>query len=190
VKDHLGSIRLVVNSSTGVIDQRIDYDEFGQILADSSPGFQPFGFAGGLYDPDTKLVRFGARDYDFETGRWISKDPIFFRGQSANLYQYSMNDPVNFIDPSGLYTLGQFLNNARTGLLSGIAVGGTVGLVTGNLGTGFGAGLGTAIVVTIALTGRELVDEIFDSIRVETQSVQRHITHLDPALLQPKKSCP
>jgi len=30
--------------------------------------FQPFGFAGGLYDQHAKLTRFGERDYDAETG--------------------------------------------------------------------------------------------------------------------------
>ncbi|MDS4031603.1 MAG: hypothetical protein RKO66_16235 [Candidatus Contendobacter sp.] len=35
---------------------------------DTSPGFQPFGFAGGLYDKDTGLVRFGARDYGAADG--------------------------------------------------------------------------------------------------------------------------
>lgn len=63
LSDHLGSARLVVNTSTGAIAQRIDYDEFGNITSDTNPGFQPFGFAGGLYDPDTGLTRFGARDY-------------------------------------------------------------------------------------------------------------------------------
>ena len=47
--------------------QRLDYDPYGVVLTDTNPGFQPFGFAGGLYDPDTGLVRFGARDYDART---------------------------------------------------------------------------------------------------------------------------
>ena len=64
--------------------------------------WKPFGFAGGLYDSDTKLVRFGARDYDAETGRWTTKDPIRFKGDGTNLYAYVLNDPINFIDPSGL----------------------------------------------------------------------------------------
>ncbi len=100
--DHLGSPRLVVNSSTGAIVQRMDYDEFGNVLNDTNPGFQPFGFAGGLYDPDTKLVRFGARDYDPTLGRWTARDPILFAGGDTNLYGYVMNDPLNWIDPSGL----------------------------------------------------------------------------------------
>jgi RHS repeat-associated protein len=90
-----------VNFSDGSIAQKLDYDEFGNILSDSNPGFIPFSFAGGLYDQDTKLVRFGARDYDPENGRWTTKDPIGFVGGSSNLYGYVLNDPINFVDPDG-----------------------------------------------------------------------------------------
>ncbi len=101
VSDHLGSPRMVIDTATGIIEQQLEYDEFGNILADSNPGFQPFGFAGGLYDPDTQLVRFGARDYDPLIGRWTVRDPILFAGGSTNLYSYAKVDPVNFTDPSG-----------------------------------------------------------------------------------------
>ncbi|MEM6559773.1 MAG: DUF4215 domain-containing protein, partial [Myxococcota bacterium] len=46
--DQVGSVRMVVNVDTGAVAQVIDYDEFGRILSDSNPGFQPFGFSGGL----------------------------------------------------------------------------------------------------------------------------------------------
>ena len=69
IADHLGSIRLVIEAESGSIAQRIDYGPFGEVLYDSNPGFQPFGFAGGIYDRDTGLVRFGARDYDPEIGK-------------------------------------------------------------------------------------------------------------------------
>jgi len=48
-------------------------------------------------------VRFGARDYDPETGRWTAKDPIGFAGGSALLYEYCANDSINAADPSGLW---------------------------------------------------------------------------------------
>ncbi len=116
IADHLGSPRLVVDAVTGQIAQRLEYDEFGRIVPDTNPGFQPFGFAGGLYDPDTELVRFGARDYEAETGRWTAKDPIGFNRRlldglgadpitlsstEANLYLYIRNNPINFVDPTG-----------------------------------------------------------------------------------------
>ncbi len=104
VSDALGSTRLVVDAATGTIVQRLDYDEFGNVTNDTNPGFHPFGFAGGLYDRDTKLVRFGARDYDATIGRWTTKDPIRFDGGDSNLFGYMLADPVNGTDPSGKTT--------------------------------------------------------------------------------------
>ena len=66
----LGSVRLVINGETGDVVQELEYDAWGVVLTDTNPGFQPFGFAGGLYDPDAKLIRFGARDYDLQEGLW------------------------------------------------------------------------------------------------------------------------
>ena len=82
--------------------KEIKYDTFGQRLSDSNPNFEfPFRFAGGLWDEDTKLIRFGVRDYDPEVGRWTSKEPLGFKG-SRNFYVYAGNDGVNFVDLDGL----------------------------------------------------------------------------------------
>ena len=62
----------------------------------------PFGFAGGLHDRDTGLVRFGYRDYDPDIGRWTAKDPILFAGGDTDLFGYCLNDPINYVDPFGL----------------------------------------------------------------------------------------
>ncbi|MCG8425605.1 MAG: hypothetical protein MJE77_47605 [Proteobacteria bacterium] len=101
LSDHLGSPRLVVNVADGSITQGMDYDGWGNVLADTNPGFQPFGFAGGWYDRHTKLTRFGGRDYNAETGRWTAKDPMRFRSGDMNLFGYVAGDSINFIDPGG-----------------------------------------------------------------------------------------
>ncbi|MCL2449659.1 MAG: RHS repeat-associated core domain-containing protein, partial [Polyangiaceae bacterium] len=105
ISDHLGSVRLVVDAASGAAAEQIDYDEWGRVTVDTSPGFQPFGFAGGLYDKDAGLVRFGARDYDASVGRWTSKDPIRFDGAQINLYAYVGNDPVDLSDPEGAFSV-------------------------------------------------------------------------------------
>lgn len=100
ILDHLGSPRYIVNAADGSIAQEMDYDAWGRVIKDTAQGFQPFGFAGGLYDPETGLVRFGVRDYDAETGRWTVKDLIgFYRG--TNMFAYVRDDPINRNDPSG-----------------------------------------------------------------------------------------
>jgi RHS repeat-associated protein len=101
IKDQVGTIELVTDASTGEIVQRLEHDEFGRVLSDSNPGLQPFGFAGGLYDAETGLVRFGARDYDPSIGRWTSDDSIRFK-DGVNQYAYVEGDPINHIDPLGL----------------------------------------------------------------------------------------
>ncbi len=135
LSDHLGSPRLVVNSANGGVVEQIDYDEFGNVTTDTSPGLTPFGFAGGLYDKDTGLVRFGARDYDASVGRWTSKDPIRFGG-GMNLYGYVGNDPVNRRDPRG--------HDAGSLMLPTIVITGgpTVCGVVGGLGAAANAGAG------------------------------------------------
>jgi RHS repeat-associated protein len=106
VSDERGSPRLIVNSETGEIAEELDYDSYGRITKDTNPGFQPFGFAGGLYDSDTGLTRFSAREYDAETGRFTTQDPLDFSGGDTNLYAYAAGDPVNSTDPDGLSIWG------------------------------------------------------------------------------------
>jgi len=94
LKDERGSIRAVVDVFTGVVAQALEYDPwksltrddpFGKVTSDTNPGFQPFGFAGGLYDADTGLVHFGAREYDAETGSFTRADPSGFAGERTGM---------------------------------------------------------------------------------------------------------
>ncbi len=99
--DHLGSPRFVIDAQTGELAQELQYDAWGNVIYDSNPGFQPFGFAGGIYDTQTKLIRFGARDYDPQVGRWTAKDPAGLALSWFNMFSYSDTDPLNFSDPTG-----------------------------------------------------------------------------------------
>ena len=100
--DQIGSPRIVVDVSSGSVVERIDYDERGNTLNDMNAGFIPFGFAGGIVDRDTGLIRFGARDYDPTIGRWLTKEPLGFDG-AANFYEYANGDPINFVDVDGRF---------------------------------------------------------------------------------------
>ena len=113
--DQAGTLRAVADASGNVVKQ-LEYDTFGNVINDTAPGFAvPFGFAGGLYDPDTGFVRFGYRDYDPDTGRWAAKDPIFFNGGDTDLYGYVQDDPVNSIDPYGLWRVSFSFGIGGTG---------------------------------------------------------------------------
>jgi RHS repeat-associated protein len=99
--DQVGTPK-VVGDATGNIIKTLDYDSYGVLIADSNPGFDlPIGFAGGISDLVTGLIRFGARDYDPAIGRWTAKDPILFTGGDSNLYRYVFNNPVSYVDRKG-----------------------------------------------------------------------------------------
>lgn len=113
--DHLGTVRVVLDAAGAVI-KRLDYTSWGVQTADSNPGWAlPFGYAGGLTDPATGLVRFGFRDYEPAAGRWVSRDPALYEGGQNNLYAYVGNQPVAYNDPSGLYGLQGSLCGAICG---------------------------------------------------------------------------
>lgn len=97
----------VVCDAEGTPVKSMEYDSYGKLISDSNPLFRlAIGYAGGISDPDTKLVHFGMRDYDPDAGRWTARDPIFFDGHQGNLYVYVGNNPVNLRDPSGLFCIG------------------------------------------------------------------------------------
>jgi RHS repeat-associated protein len=102
VGDHLGSPRHVVNvANASDVPFTASYASFGEVTG-TGLDWMPLGLAGGIYDFDTGLVRFGRRDLDVTTGRWIAKDPIRWGAGRTNLYEYVGNDPINGQDPTGL----------------------------------------------------------------------------------------
>jgi RHS repeat-associated protein len=137
--DHLGTPRVVVDSS-GVVMKGLDHDSFGVLLADSAPTFAvPIGFAGGLTDADTGLVRFWFREYEPAAGRWGARDPALYSAGQANLYAYVGNSPIASRDPSGLFCIG---GSAYAGFGIGfqLCTTGNDLAVCGEVGFGFGGG--------------------------------------------------
>lgn len=98
------------------------------------PASSPSGFQPGLYDHDTALVQFWARWYDASTGRWLSKYTILLEG-GLNLYVFCGNDPVNYVDPSGLCEEESVWKAAGLGFMEGLSRGaqGIVNAFTGGL---------------------------------------------------------
>jgi RHS repeat-associated protein len=101
--DLVGTPRVVTDAGGSVV-KTFEYDSFGSKVSENGDAsFRlPIGFAGGLVDEVTGLVRFGFRDYDPEAGRWTARDPVLFAGGQGNLYAYAGDDPINNRDPSGL----------------------------------------------------------------------------------------
>ena len=99
--DQVGTPRAVADS-TGQIVARYSYDAYGIKGATTGAfGDLPIGFAGGIEDPLTKLVRFTFRDYEPASGRWTARDPIGQAG-GPNTYEYVAGNPVDGRDPMGL----------------------------------------------------------------------------------------
>jgi RHS repeat-associated protein len=119
--DQVGSLRVVADAGGDVIKE-ILYDPFGGTIEDTNPGFRvPIGFAGGLHDRDLGFVRFGWRDYDTFTARWTAPDPIGDKGGDPDWYGYCLDNPVNGIDPLGLFRFGK----KGLWILPGIGTGGS-----------------------------------------------------------------
>jgi RHS repeat-associated protein len=132
--DQVGSLRVVADAGGNVIKEVL-YDPFGGIVEDSNPGLRiPIGFAGGLHDRDLGFVRFGWRDYDTFTSRWTAPDPLGDAGGDPDWYGYCLNDPVNGVDPSGLF---QILGDGPGGSIVESIIGGAIaGAINGGIAMG------------------------------------------------------
>jgi len=121
--DHLGSSNFITDD-LGAVYQDLEYFPYGETwVEDGGSGQMPmYRFTGKELDPETGLYYFGARYYDPVLSRWISADPIFgkylptgdrekdknlpgyggvYRPINLNLYTYSYQNPIKYLDPDG-----------------------------------------------------------------------------------------
>jgi RHS repeat-associated protein len=106
-RDHLGSVREVLNSS-GSITARYSYDPYGRTTLVSGTNLATKQYAGYYIHATSDLALTRYRAYDLNTGRWLSRDPA---GEDVgpNLYQYCFDDPTDETDPFGLDPQGHHL---------------------------------------------------------------------------------
>lgn len=100
-RDHLGSVQEVV-AEDGTLVARYDYKPYGERVLVSGSYESAKGYTGHDYHAASGLVLTRYRAYDPGTGRWLSPDPIGESG-GMNLYGYVGGDPVNAVDPLGLF---------------------------------------------------------------------------------------
>uniref|UniRef100_A0A8C2PPQ7 Si:dkey-237h12.3 n=1 Tax=Cyprinus carpio TaxID=7962 RepID=A0A8C2PPQ7_CYPCA len=127
--DNIGT-PLAVFGSDGALLKQVHYTAYGEVYSDSNPDIQlVIGFHGGLYDPLTKLLHFGVRDYDIMSGRWTAPDFMQWEKISKNpgpfnLYMFRNNNPISKVQKvrdyltdvnSWLVTFGFHLHNSIPG---------------------------------------------------------------------------
>ena len=86
----------------GAVQANYSYDVFGNPYLSNLDHDIGFGYCGKVYDNGTGLYNYGFRDYSPNQARFTTVDPI---RDGANWFSYVVNDPVNYIDPFGLYVI-------------------------------------------------------------------------------------
>ena len=99
--DGLGSVSSLSNAG-GSLAQTYTFDSFGKQTASSGALTNPFQYTAREFDAETSLYNYRARYYDPSTGRFVSEDPVRFKG-GINFYAYVSNNPIAFADPKGLW---------------------------------------------------------------------------------------
>ncbi|RYY93678.1 MAG: RHS repeat-associated core domain-containing protein, partial [Chitinophagaceae bacterium] len=142
LKDHLGSARAVIDVQ-GAVVASYQYLPFGALAGAQEPyaGFLPYLYTGQEYDAEIGLYNYRARFYHAAIGRFIATDP---GRQFFSPYIYASNNPVLFIDPTGMFSIGSFFS-AIGGIIIGAVeilvgvvidvVAAVLDVVTGGLGT-------------------------------------------------------
>ncbi len=139
--DGLGSERTVTNGSQTVTGTII-HDAFGLTVATTGSSTNPYKFAansGYRDDGDCGLTHVGARYYDSQVGRFVTRDTYLLQ----HPFLYCQHDPVNALDPSGHLPMGWWLFGYQP--WHGGSGGGYIDI---NISAGFGLGITFGVQIT------------------------------------------
>ena len=100
--DQLGSTR-VLTSSSGTVVATFTYGPYGQLLGSTGTTSTPLGYAGAYTDAETGFLYLVNRYYDPATAQFVSVDPLV--DVSGQVYTYVGDNPLNGVDPLGLWCL-------------------------------------------------------------------------------------
>ena len=129
-------------SSSGTLIGEYVYDAWGNLLEEPTNGVllaNPFRYRGYYYDSSIGLYYLNSRYYDPETGRFLNEDLVSYLEPETiggiNPYAYCLNDPVNYVDPTG--------HKAEwwQWLISGIEIVAGIALIATGTFSALGAGL-------------------------------------------------
>lgn len=94
-----------ITDTYGNIVSQYHFDPWGKQISYSGSLIQPFRYASYYYDDETGLYYLKSRYYSPTLGRFLTKDSTKYikliDPQTLNLYTYSNNNPINFVDPDG-----------------------------------------------------------------------------------------
>lgn len=142
LNDTQGSAQIAVPDGTGVAS-RSYYSPYGEIRDLLLPPPTEHGWLGKTKDPTTGLNALGERYYDAQLGRFLSTDPAsdLSSAQTANPYSYGANNPITYMDPTGLWSLSGAWNAVKSGVSKAVDwVDENKGLIA-NIAVGIGVGI-------------------------------------------------
>lgn len=142
LNDQQGSAQISVADGTGVAE-RTYYTPYGATRNLLPPLPTEHGWLGKTKDPTTGLSALGARYFDSALGRFLSTDPATddSSAQQANPYSYAGDNPITYLDPTGLWSLSGAWNAVKSGVSHAVDwVDEHKGLIT-NIAVGIGVGI-------------------------------------------------
>ena len=134
-KNNDGLIQQSTSQETSEVTQENHYTPFGLAMEGTWSNTPSVTDSKYLYngkelndDFGLGLMDYGARMYDATIGRWTAVDPMADMYHPITPYNYTMNNPMRFIDPNGMYSQNSMTSSPNTGIATpdGIAGGGSL----------------------------------------------------------------